>query len=83
MRGTLPSGDVGNQYYAFRNVPGAPPDADAIPGNGATGAGAGQYLNNSGGILTDNLSVKDLGTPFNTMNPYQTINYIIYTGTLS
>jgi microcystin-dependent protein len=82
MRGTLPSGATGSQYYAFRNVPGAPPDADAIPGNGATGAGAGQYLNNSGGILTDNLSIKDLGTPFNTMNPYQTINYIIYTGTI-
>ena len=83
MRGTLPSGSTGSQYYAFRNVPGAPPDADAIPGNGATGSGAGQYLNNSGGILTDNLSIKDLGTPFNTMNPYQTINYIIYTGTIS
>ena len=83
MRGTLPSGATGSQYYAFRNVPGAPPDADAVPGNGASSSGAGQYLNNSGGVLTDNLSIKDLGTPFNTMNPYQTINYIIYTGSIS
>jgi hypothetical protein len=83
LRGTLPSGEVGNQYYAFRNVPGSPADVDAIPGNGATGEGLGQYLTDSGGILTDALSVKDLGTPFNVMNPYQTINYIIYTGILS
>jgi len=83
FRGTLPSGATGNQFYAFRNVPGSPPDIDAVPGNGATATGAGQYLNNSGGILTDDLSVKDLGTPFNIMNPFQTINYIIYTGILS
>lgn len=83
FRGTLPSGATGSQYYAFRNVPGAPADVDAIPGLGATASGAGQYLNNSGGVLTDNLSVKDLGTPFNTMNPYLTINYIIYTGILT
>jgi len=82
LRGTRGDGSVGNQYYATRNVPGAPVD-DGIPAQGATGGpGSAQALATSGGILTDNLSVTDLGTPFNVMNPYTTINYIIYTGTL-
>jgi microcystin-dependent protein len=82
FRGTRPNGAVGNQYYAIRNVPGAPID-NGIPAQGATGSnGSAQALGSSGGILTDDLPVKDLATPFNTMNPYQTVNYIIYTGIL-
>jgi microcystin-dependent protein len=69
-------GNAGGQYYAFRNVPGSPDDTDAGPGLGATADNTGQYLNNSGPIDT----AGSLGVPFTTMNPYLTINYIIFTG---
>jgi microcystin-dependent protein len=69
---------VGNQYYAFRNVAGSPPDSNAISGFGATATGQGQYLTDSGGV--DVPLNTTLGTPVNVMNPYLTINYIIYTG---
>ena len=82
LRGTKPDGSTGSQYYATRNIPGAPTD-NGIPAAGNTGsAGSAQALAQSGGILTDDYAVKDLGTPFNAMNPHLTINYIIYTGTL-
>ncbi len=68
-------GNAGNQYFAFRNVPGDPTDTDAVGGNGPTGAATGQYLDNSGGVESGTL-----GIPVNTMNPYLTINYIIFTG---
>lgn len=69
-------GNAGGQYYAFRNVPGAPDDTNAASGLGATAAATGQYLNNSGPIDTTG----SVGVPFSTMNPYLTINYIIFTG---
>jgi microcystin-dependent protein len=69
-------GNAGGQYYAFRNVPGAPDDTDASAGLGATATDTGQYLNNSGPIDT----AGSVGVPFTTMNPYLTINYIIFTG---
>lgn len=71
-------GSVGNQYYAFRNVPGTPTDTDATGGNGPTGTATGQYLNTSGGIKT----AGSLGQPVDIMNPFLTINYIIFTGKL-
>ena len=69
-------GNSGGQYYAFRNTPGAPDDTDASSGLGATASAAGQYLTNSGPIQTTG----SIGVPFSTMNPYLTINYIIFTG---
>lgn len=69
-------GNAGGQYYAFRNAPGVPDDTDASSGLGASIAATGQFLNNSGPINT----TSPLGVPFNTMNPYLTINYIIFTG---
>ena len=69
-------GNLGGQYYAFRNTPGAPDDTDASSGLGATAAAAGQYLTNSGPVQTTG----SIGVPFSTMNPYLTINYIIFTG---
>lgn len=69
-------GNAGGQYYAFRNTLGVPADTDATSGLGATAAAAGQYLTNSGPIQTSG----SLAVPFNTMNPYLTINYIIFTG---
>lgn len=69
-------GDAGNQYFAFRNISGAPADSNAISGQGSLDSGLGQYLATSGGILTNG----QLGRPFSIMNPYLSVNYIIYTG---
>jgi microcystin-dependent protein len=69
-------GNAGGQYYAFRNAPGSPDDTDAISGLGATDTNTGQYLTNSGPIVASGAQ----SVPFNTMNPYLTINYIIFTG---
>lgn len=65
------------QYYAA-GVPGTS-DSNGIPNRGlATGVIDGYGLPNSGGVISSNL-----GQPVNTMNPYLTINYIIYTGVLA
>jgi microcystin-dependent protein len=69
-------GNAGNQYYAFRNISGTPPDTDAISGQGSLTDGLGQYLATSGGVLTNG----SLGVAMNIMNPYMSLNYIIYTG---
>jgi microcystin-dependent protein len=65
------------QYYAG-GVPGAGADAGAIPGLGLPSSSTGSGLPNSGSVI----SGTPLGTPFNTMNPYATINYIIFTGVI-
>jgi len=63
------------QYYAA-GLPGAGADAAADPGLGnASGTGSG--LRNSGNMIS-----ATTGQPFNAMNPYATINYIIFTGVL-
>lgn len=65
------------QYYAV-GVPGSS-DSEAIPNRGLpTGVIDGYGLPNSGGVLSSTL-----GQPVNTMNPYLTINYIIYTGVVA
>ena len=62
------------QYYA--GLPGAGADPAADPGLGnASGTGSG--LRNSGNVINPTI-----GQPFNAMNPYATINYIIFTGVL-
>lgn len=66
------------QYYAA-GLPGAPADAEAEAGLGMPNTSTGSGLRNSGGVDTDGR----LGQPFTTMNPYTTINYIIFTGTIS
>ena len=71
-------GDAGGQYYAYRNVAGTPGDTNAVSGNGPTGANTGQYLSTSGGVKTSG----SLGQPMDVMNPFLTINYIIFTGKL-
>lgn len=69
-------GPSGDQYYITRDVAGTPTDDEAIIADAPTGTGAGQAFPTSGGILTD----VDLGTPMNVMNPYITLNFIIYAG---
>jgi len=63
------------QYYAA-GLPGAGADPGADPGLGnASGTGSG--LRNSGNVISSTI-----GQPFNVMNPYATINYIIFTGVI-
>lgn len=65
------------QYYAV-GLPAAGPDPSAVPNLGLDNASnSGSGLPNSGGVDS-----AVLGRPFNTMNPYQTINYIIFTGVI-
>jgi microcystin-dependent protein len=66
------------QYYAG-GLTNAGPDAGAIPGLGLPASSTGSGLPNSGSVI----SSAPLGAAFNTMNPYATINYIIFTGTIS
>lgn len=71
-------GSAGNQYYAYRYAAGAPSDTGAISsllhqiGNGA------HLLPNSGNINVSGA----VGQPIDISNPYQAINYIIFTGKL-
>lgn len=65
------------QYYAV-GLPAVGSDPNAVPNLGLDNANnSGSGLPNSGGVDSARL-----GVPFNTMNPYQTINYIIYTGVI-
>lgn len=63
------------QYYAA-GLPGAGPDSQADAGLGSA-SGAGSGLRNSGSVISS-----QIGQPFNAMNPYLTINYIIFTGVI-
>lgn len=71
-------GPSGTQYYGIRVGAGEPIDSEAITLPIEAGLGGTQGIASSGGVNTST----DLGRPFNIMNPYLTINYIIYTGTL-
>jgi microcystin-dependent protein len=62
------------QYYAS-GLPGAGTDPNAVPNTGMPNTSTGSGLPNSGGVISSST-----GVPFNSMNPYLTINYIIYTG---
>jgi microcystin-dependent protein len=64
------------QYYAG-GLPGAAPDSNAIPGLGLPASSTGSGLPNSGSVITSQSSVA-----VNVMNPYTTINYIIFTGVI-
>jgi microcystin-dependent protein len=64
------------QYYAA-GLPGGVSDTSAVPGLGLPNLSTGSGLPNSGGVIAGSL-----GTAVNVMNPYQTINYIIFTGVL-
>ena len=68
---------VGNQYYALRDMTGTPLDpTNVITGNIHFTSSRGHLLKNSGGIDTTGPT----GQPIDILNPYQTINYIIFTG---
>jgi len=71
-------GDSGDQYYALRDVSGTPNDNEAIVYDSPTGTGAGQAYPSSGGVLLG--SGETLGNALNIMNPFMTMNWIIYHG---
>ena len=65
-----------SQYFAV-NTPNEAPDSTAQPNKGTTGgAGTGSAILNTGGVNGSSNS------PINIMNPYLTINYIIFTGNI-
>ena len=64
------------QYYAA-GLPGAAADPSAIPGLGLPASSTGSGLPNSGSVIAPQTS-----QALNVMNPYATINYIIFTGVL-
>jgi microcystin-dependent protein len=78
LRGEKSDGSLGQQYYAYRNAFGTPTDLDVRVDLGATSSNTAHYLPNSGGI-----DATTVGQEFETMNPFLTINYIIYTGVLT
>lgn len=77
MRALTSTGTKGQQYYAIRNSsdPGGDFNTVSHTTKGPTALNESQFLPNSGGV--DN---PILGTPVNLMNPYITMNYIIFTG---
>ena len=66
------------QYYAS-GLPGASADSAADAGLGMPATSTGSGLRNSGAVIPEP-SNTPVGQPFNAMNPYLTINYIIFTG---
>jgi microcystin-dependent protein len=69
-------GAAGAQYYAVRDVPGiGAGETTAITYDAPTGSGQGSALPSSGGVLSGSL-----GNAQDVMNPFTTVNYIIYTG---
>ena len=70
-------GDEGTVFYATNNESGPVNDAGTTIGSGPSDPGTGQYIN-----ITGNVVRTDPIEPLNLMNPYLTINYIIFTGNL-
>lgn len=82
LRGTLSNGAKGAQFYAYLPESGTPAEIDAISGTGSSGvANFGKYLDNSGGIYSDETGLPHAQTSMDVMNPYLSLNYIIYAGT--
>lgn len=66
----------GDQFFVTRNIAGASTDSEVTTTSGPdlANANGAQQLPNSGGIDGT------IGQAFDVMNPYLTLNYIIYTG---
>lgn len=68
----------GNAQYYAGGIPGASPDILAEAGRGLPASTTGSGIRNSGSVISSD----PLGSAFDVMNPYATINYIIFTGTI-
>jgi microcystin-dependent protein len=68
--------DNGDQFFAGRNIAGASTDPEVTTTSGPdlSNTDGAQQLPNSGGIDGT------IGQAMDVMNPYLTLNYIIYTG---
>lgn len=64
------------EYYVG-SLPGASTDPNSTAGAGFSSGSTGQGIPRTGGVKSPTI-----GQAFTTMNPYQTINYIIFTGVL-
>ena len=71
-------GSNGDQFYAIRDVSGAPGDPDGIQFDAPNELDNAQALPKSGGILKD-INVQ-IGQPLGVLNPFTAMNYIIFTG---
>lgn len=71
--------DSGNQFYAIRNSTASPSETDVVVQRVHYAYSTGLGLTNSGGVK----SVAAVQQPLDLINPYLTINYIIYTGRIS
>lgn len=69
-------GSSGTQFYAINDQNTVPTDVGAFRAQGPDSSNDAQFLPTSGGILTTSA----LGQPLPVMNPYLTVNYIIFTG---
>ncbi len=69
-------GDNGTDFYAINNNSGIPGDTGSFIGNGPDAASQGQYITTTGGMLGFTTPTQ----PVTVMNPYITLNYIIFTG---
>ena len=68
-------GSEGGQYYAVNTLSTTPYDTGSDIGPGLSAGNQSQYLE-----ATGNIDTSTVGQPFGLMNPFLTINYIIYTG---
>lgn len=69
---------LGNDYYTIARRTGTPEDVNASPEYGLAADTQTQIYDRTGSMINKT----DPTTSFNIMNPYMTINYIIYTGKL-
>jgi hypothetical protein len=65
-----------NEFYAIRNDNTSPDDPNATAESGLTATTQSQIINRTGGVIRSTTTTSS----FDIMNPYLTINYIIYTG---
>ena len=72
--------NLGNEYFVVANRSGVPEDPNASQEEGFAADKESQIYDRTGGIYNRLSSTPT--SPFNVMNPYMTINYIIYTGKL-
>ena len=68
--------DYNNTFYAIRNDATAPEDPNATSDYGLTSTTQSQIIDRTGKVI----GATDPTTPLNVMNPYLTINYLIYSG---
>lgn len=69
-------GSSGNQYYAIKEATDEPIDNNAIELAIPSGSGVAHGIVTSGNVLTN----QALSRPLDVLNPFLSVNYIIYTG---